>query len=66
MNRSSLSGGTATVMRSWASDKRISQGLRPSYLSGARARSMSTPPGSPAISPTEEDSPPAPLSVMAL
>ena len=61
----SFSGRTASVMRSWASETRISQGASPWYLSGARARSSRAPPGCFAISPTEEESPPAPLSVMA-
>ncbi len=60
------SGGTARVIRSWASETRISHGARPWYLSGARARSSRAPPVASAISPTDDDSPPAPLSVIAL
>ncbi len=60
-----LAFGTARVMRSWASEMRISHGARPGYLSGARARSMRAPPVAPAISPTLLDRPPAPLSVTA-
>ena len=55
--------GTASDMRSCASDKNISHGCSPSYFRGASARSNSAPPESLAISPTELLSPPAPLSV---
>ncbi len=53
-------------MRSCASDTRISHGCSPGYLSGAHARSSSAPPLLVAISPTDDDSPPAPLSVIEL
>ena len=36
------------------------------YFSGARARSILHPPHSPDISPTDDERPPAPLSVMKL
>ena len=58
-----LSGGTAKDMRSWASETKISQGSRPAYLSGALSRWILQPPDSRAISPRDEDRPPAPLSV---
>lgn len=53
-------------MRSCASEIRTSHGIRPGYFSGARARSISAPPVSWAISPTLDDRPPAPLSVRPL
>lgn len=59
------SGATASVMRSCASLSKIPHGARPAYLSGARSSSSNAPPGFSAISPTLDDSPPAPLSVMA-
>ena len=65
-NASSFSGGTARVIRSWASERKISHGASPAYLSGALATVERAPPGASAISPTDDDSPPAPLSVMAL
>ena len=61
----SRSGGTATTIRSWASDSHISHGARPGYLSGTAVSSTSAPTPS-AISPTAEDSPPAPQSVIAV
>ncbi len=63
---SSLSGGTASVMRSWDSLIQICQGSRPGYFSGTRSSSTTHPPHSRAISATEHESPPAPLSVMLL
>ena len=60
-----VSGATASVIRSWDSEMRISQGFSPGYLRGAFFRSISQPPESRAVSPTEEERPPAPLSVMA-
>ena len=60
-----LPGGTASTMRSCASEIQISQGASPAYLSGALARSTSTPSFSP-ISPTADEKPPAPQSVMAV
>ena len=53
------------TIRSWASDSQISHGSSPGYLSGTVARSTSAPTPS-AISPTAEDSPPAPQSVIAV
>ena len=61
----SRSGGTATTIRSWASDSQISHGARPGYLSGTAVSSTSAPTPS-AISPTADDSPPAPQSVIAV
>ena len=63
--RPARSGGTATTIRSWASDSQISHGARPGYFSGAAVSSTSAPMRS-AISPTAEDSPPAPQSVIAV
>jgi hypothetical protein len=63
-NASTCCGGTARVMRSCDSDSKISQGSSPGYLSGARSRCNSQPLLNCAISPTEDDKPPAPLSVM--
>ena len=63
--RPGASGGTATTIRSWASDSQISHGARPGYLSGAAVSSTSAPTRS-AISPTADDSPPAPQSVIAV
>ncbi len=57
---------TAMVIRSWDSEIHISQGCKPLYFSGTRSRSTINPPDSFAISPTEEERPPAPLSVMLL
>ena len=51
-------------MRSWDSLTRISHAARPWYFRGHLSRSIVTPPLSPAISPREEERPPAPLSVM--
>ena len=64
--RASTASGSAqaSTMRSWASDSHTSHGARPGYLRGTRARSTSAPSFS-AISPTAEDRPPAPQSVMA-
>ena len=50
-------------MRSCASETSISQAASPWYLSGARPTSSEAPPVWRAISPTEEERPPAPLSV---
>ena len=63
-NSSMLSRGTARLIRSWDSLTRISHASRPGYFSGHASRSMDTPPLRPAISPRDDDSPPAPLSVM--
>ena len=52
------------VIRSWDSETRISHGESPTCLRGAAARSISTPPVCSAISPIEDEIPPAPLSVM--
>ena len=62
---SRCAGGTATTIRSWASDSQISHGASPGYLSGTTFSSTSAPTPS-AISPTADDSPPAPQSVIAL
>ncbi|MFO0632471.1 MAG: hypothetical protein U0168_06445 [Nannocystaceae bacterium] len=51
-------------MRSCASDTSTLHGCNPGYLSGASDRSSSAPPLLLAISPTEDDSLPAPLSVI--
>ena len=61
----SRSGGTATTIRSWASDSHTSHGASPGYLSGTAVSSTSAPTPS-AISPTADDSPPAPQSVIAV
>src|SRR4051812_12565027 len=60
-----LSGGTASTMRSCASESQISQGCSPAYLSGTSSSATRAPVDSP-ISPTAEESPPAPQSVIAL
>jgi hypothetical protein len=65
MKASTLDGGTARLIRSWDSETQISQGERPAYLRGQASRSTVTPPEPSAISPSEEERPPAPLSVMA-
>ncbi len=64
-NSSIFAGSTARVIRSWDSEMRISQGFSPGYFSGAFFRSSSQPPERRAVSPTEEERPPAPLSVIA-
>ena len=63
---STSSGFTDTVIRSWLSETNISQGDNPGCLSGTLAKSILQPLVYSAISPIEEDSPPAPLSVMQL
>src|SRR3989338_3828374 len=55
--------GTDNVMRSCDSEIQISHGRSPGYLSGTFSKLTSAPPDSLAISATEQDSPPAPLSV---
>ena len=55
--------GMPKLMRSCASEIRISHGCIPEYFSGALARSMQQPPQRSAISPTLLERPPAPLSV---
>ncbi len=60
-----FSGGTASTMRSCASDSQISQGARPGYFRRTLFNSTSQP-SLDAISPTAEDRPPAPQSVMSL
>ena len=62
----SFSEETDMVILSWDSEIHISQGRKPGYLSGTKSRSTINPPDSFAISPTEEESPPAPLSVILL
>ena len=52
-------------MRSCASDSQISHGSRPGYFSGTASSSTSAPSTS-AISPTADDRPPAPQSVIAV
>ena len=59
------SGGTAKTMRSWASLIQISVYERPAYFSGALSRWTPVPMVAP-ISPTAEENPPAPQSVMAV
>jgi len=66
LNSPSLSPGTDTVMRSCDSESQICHGPRPGYLSGTLSRSTSKPPHSRAISATEHERPPAPLSVIEL
>ena len=51
-------------MRSWDSDTQISQGSSPWYFRGTVASSISPPPAIRADSPTADDSPPPPQSVM--
>src|SRR3989344_4614121 len=58
--------GTESVIRSCDSESQICHGARPGYLSGTLSKSTAHPPTSRAISPTEPESPPAPLSVMLL
>ena len=62
-NSSRRSAAIDTTMRSWASDSQTSHGSSPGYLRGTRSRSTSAPTPS-AISPTADDRPPAPQSVM--
>ena len=64
MNAPIFSSGTASVIRSWDSEIQISHGAMPGYFSGTRSRRTWHPPDSFAISATEQESPPAPLSVM--
>ena len=66
LKAASFSGCTATTMRSWDSEIQISQGSRPWYFNGTRDRSTSQPPACMADSPTAEDRPPPPQSVMNL
>ena len=63
-NASASSGVVASVILSCDSLTRISQEDNPSCLSGTFAKSISQPFVYSAISPIDEDSPPAPLSVM--
>jgi len=56
--------GTARVMRSCDSLIHICQGAIPGYLSKTLSSFTSKPPDSLAISATEHERPPAPLSVM--
>src|SRR3990167_642777 len=58
--------GTASVMRSCDYEIHICQGSNPEYLSGTVSKSTMHPPASRAISPTDPERPPAPLSVMLL
>ena len=62
---SACAGGTASTIRSCASLSQISHAASPGYFSGARRTSTSAPTCS-AISPTADDSPPAPQSVMSV
>ena len=64
MNASIFSSGTARVIRSCDSEIQISHGAMPGYFSGTRSRRTWHPPDSRAISATEQEIPPAPLSVM--
>ena len=59
----SCRGSIATTIRSWASDNHTSHAANPGYLSGTFATSIRAPTSS-AISPTADDNPPAPQSVM--
>ena len=60
---STLSGRTASIIRSWLSDTQISHGARPSSFSGTLSRSTSAPnPPARAISPTTHERPPPPRS----
>ena len=54
---------TAMTMRSWDSDRKISQEMSPGSLRGALSRKIS-PPVTESISPAAEEKPPAPQSVM--
>ncbi len=63
-NAAQSSGLTPTVILSCDSETNISQGLKPACFNGTTARSRSAPPVSSAISPTELERPPAPLSVI--
>src|SRR3989344_2149494 len=58
--------GTADVIRSCDSDTQICQGDRPGYLIGTSSNFTKQPPLSLAISATEQERPPAPLSVTLL
>ena len=59
-----FAGGTASVILSCDSETQISQGYNPLYLRGTFSRLTIKPPLSFAISPIDDDNPPAPLSVM--
>ena len=61
-----LLGGTASVIRSCDSEIQISHGRSPRYFRGTFSRRTFAPPHSLAISATEQEIPPAPLSVMLL
>ena len=63
-NSASFSGRTATTMRSWDSEIQISQGSRPAYFRGIFSSQTSAPPATRADSPTAEDNPPPPQSVI--
>ena len=54
------------VIRSCDSEIHISHGCKPGYFNGTKSSSTMNPPDSFAISPTEEERPPAPLSVKLL
>jgi len=64
MNAPILSGGTARVIRSCNSEIQISHGAMPGYFSGTASSVTWQPLHSFAISATEQESPPALLSVM--
>jgi hypothetical protein len=61
-----FSGSTTSVNRSCDSLTKISQGRRPGYFRGTFSSSTTAPPLMPASSPTEDERPPAPLSVLHL
>ena len=63
-NAAESSDFTATVILSWLSETKISHGDSPGCLSGTLARSILQPLVYSAISPIDDDSPPAPLSVI--
>ena len=58
--------GTAKVIRSCDSEIQISHGRRLGYFSGTFSKKTFAPPHSFAISATEQEIPPAPLSVILL
>ncbi len=64
LNVSKFFFGTESVIRSCDSEIQICHGDIPSYLSGTFSISTTAPPHSFAISATEQEIPPAPLSVI--
>ena len=66
LNLFHFSFGTESVIRSCDSEIQISQGSSPGYFRGTFSRVTITPPDSLAISETEQERPPAPLSVILL